>query len=121
MNNTQILEMALSTISCTLVVVLTYLVAKITLRITMKKTREEITMLYDLLDERDDELNRYYKMFGPLKDWEDSEWAERSEKKGLENSLFGEEDNVKGEYLTPQQIEERYNSMGPNEDDDLPF
>ena len=27
----------------------------------------------------------------------------------------------KSEKLTPQQIEERYNGMGPDEDDDLPF
>lgn len=96
MNNTQILDMALSTISCTLVVALTYLVAKITLRITMRKTREEIAMLYDLLDEHENELMRYRRMFGPLKDWEDSEWAEKSEK-----AMHG--------------------SMGPDEDEDLPF
>jgi hypothetical protein len=72
-------------------------------------------MSYDLLDERDEELRRYHMMFGPLKDWEDSEWVEKSQ------SLFGEEDNVKGEYLTPQQIDERYNGMGPDEDEELPF
>ena len=116
--NTQILEMVVSTITGILFVTSTYIVAKIILLITLKKTREEIEMLYDLLDERDEDLDRYHRMFGPLKDWEDSEWANNSQ---LGESLFGEEDNVKSEKLTPQQIEERYNGMGPDEDDDLPF
>ena len=115
MNNTQIFEMALSTISCILLVTLTYLIAKITLRITMRKTREEIAMLYDLLDEHKDELNRYRRMFGPLKDWEDREWAEKTEK-GIMEAV----ENDEGEYLTPRQIEERYNGIEPD-DDDLPF
>lgn len=113
--NTQILEMAAATISATLAIVLCYLVAKITLLLLTRKIREEREMLYDLLDQRDEELERYHMMFGPLKDWEDSKWVEKSQ------SLFGEEDNVKGEYLTPQQIDERYKGMGPDEDDELPF
>lgn len=117
--NTQILEIAAATISATLAIVLCYLVAKITLLLLTRKIREEREMLYDLLDQRDEELERYHMMFGPLKDWEDSNWVEKSEK--LQQSLFGEEDNVKGKYLTPQQIDERYNGMGPDEDDELPF
>lgn len=111
--NTQILETAFATITGILLVSLIYIISRIILYFTLKKTRDEIDMLYDLLDERDENLNRYHRMFGPLKDWEDSEQAQ--------NSLFGEEDNVKGEYLTPQQIEERYNRTGPNEDEELPF
>lgn len=113
--NTQILDMIISTVAAAMILAISYMVAKITMRIAMKKTREEREMLYDLLNERDDELRRYHQMFGPLKDWEDSEWVEKSQ------SLFGEENNVKGEYLTPQQIDERYKGMGPDEDDELPF
>lgn len=94
--NTQILDIILSTATGILLVVLTYMIAKVTLLLIMKKTREEREMLYDLLDERTDELERYHMMFGPLKDWEDSEWVEKSEKV-------------------------RNGSMGPDEDDDLPF
>lgn len=94
--NTQILEMALTTIATTLIIVLCYLVAKITLLLLTRKIREEREMLYDLLDQRDEELERYHRMFGPLKDWEDSEWVEKSEKV-------------------------RNGAMGPDEDDELPF
>ena len=116
--NTQILEMALATITGILVVVGTYMIAKFTLYLTQKATREEIEMLYDLLDERDEELNRYNRMFGPLKDWEDSEQAQNSQ---LGESLFGEEDNAKGKHLPPLQIDKRYKGMEPDDDDDLPF
>lgn len=94
--NTQILEMAAATISATLIIVLCYLVAKITLLLLTRKIREEREMLYDLLDQRDEELERYHSMFGPLKDWEDSNWVEKAEKV-------------------------RNGSMGPDEDEELPF
>lgn len=94
--NTQILEMALATITGILAVVFCYLVAKITLILLTRKIREEREMLYDLMDQRDEELERYHQMFGPLKDWEDSNWVEKAEKV-------------------------RNGSMGPDDDDELPF
>lgn len=111
--NTLFLDMIIPPVATAMVIAVCYLVSKIVLRITLKKTLEHYAMLYDMMHERDDELRRYHRMFGPLKDWEDSEC--------LQNSLFGEEDNVKGEYLTPQQIEERYNGVERDENDELPF
>lgn len=105
--NTQILEISLSMASGILAVVLCYLVSKTILHLILKKTRDELDMLYDMLDERDDELERYHRMFGPLKDWEDwedSEWAEKSKENLIdEHSVYIED------------------TMGPDENDELPF
>lgn len=94
--NTLFLDMILPPVAAAMVIAVCYLVSKIVLRITLKKTLEHYAMLYDMMDERDKELDRYHQMFGPLKDWEDSNWVEKAEKV-------------------------RNGSMGPNEENELPF